>query len=111
MISLVNLAAALVILALLPCATARLARLSRDSIVEPIRTAIRRKYGEHSWQAELVGCHWCVGVWASLLANGWGWTLIAYSRVWPVWMCIGMGMLSIPAMAYLGSRMIDREDA
>lgn len=111
MISLVNLAAALVILALLPSATARVARLSRDTITEPIRSAVRRKYGQHSWQAELVGCHWCVGVWASLLTNSWGWTIIAISHVWPVWMCISLGLLSIPSMAYLGSRMVDREDA
>jgi hypothetical protein len=109
-ISLVNLAAALVILALLPSATARVARLSRDSIAEPVRSWVRRKYGIHSRPAELVACHWCVGVWASLLTSSWAWTLIWYSKVWSLGMCIGMGLLSIPAMAYLASRMIDRED-
>lgn len=111
MISLVNFAAALVILASLPAATARVARLlPRDSIASFVRNWARKKYGEHSTQAEFVTCHWCTGVWASLLTNIWGWTMIGLSHVWPVWMCIGMGLLSVPAVAYLASRMIDRED-
>lgn len=62
-------------------------------------------------RAELIGCHWCVGVWASLLSNTWGWTLIAYSRVFPTWMCVCLGLMAVPAVAYVASRMIDREDA
>jgi hypothetical protein len=111
-ISLVNFAATVVVLALLPGATARLARLlPRDGITSPIRSWVRRKYGEHSTQAEFVTCHWCNGVWASLLTNAWGWTLIGFSHVFPVWMCLGLALLSVPAVAYHASRMIDREDA
>lgn len=111
MISLVNVVASLVILALLPAATARLARLvPRDTIASFIRTWARKKYGEHSTKAEFFTCHWCQGVWASLLTNAWGWTLIGFSQVLPVWMCVGIYPLSVAAIAYLASRMIDRED-
>lgn len=111
MISLVNAVASLVVLALLPGATARLARLvTRDVIAEPLRTKIRRKFGENSLLAELIGCHWCVGVWASILTSAWAWTLIAYSHVLPVWVCVYIYPLSVLAVAYIASRMIDRED-
>lgn len=112
MISIVNLAATILVLVMLPAATARIARLiTRDSITSPLREWIYRRFGETSFLARLVECHWCSGVWASIATNTWGWTLIGYSKVFPTWMCIGLGALAIPATAYLASRMIDREDA
>lgn len=112
MISIVNLAATILVLVMLPAATARIARLiTRDSITSPIREWIYRRFGETSFLARLVECHWCSGVWASIATNLWGWTLVGYSKVFPIWMCIGLGTLAIPATAYLASRMIDREDA
>lgn len=98
-------------LALLPPATARLARLiTRDSICEPLRTWVRKKWGQQSMAAELIGCHWCVAVWSSLALNTWAWITIYRFNVWGLGFIFAVFMPSVLATAYLASRMIDRED-
>lgn len=98
-------------LALLPLAAARLTRLiTRDSIGEPLRSRVRKKWGEQSLPAELIGCHWCVGVWASLLLNSWAWITIHRFNVWGLGFIFAVFVPSVLATAYLASRMIDRED-
>jgi len=100
-----------VVLAQLPFATARLARLiPRDSIGSSIRSMVRKKYGEHSVRADFITCHWCQGVWAAILTNLFGWGVISLTGLMPVWMCALLMLISIPATAYQASRMIDRED-
>lgn len=100
-----------VVLAQLPYATARLARLlPRDSIFSSTRTWIRQKWGKESTQAEFATCHWCTGVWASLLTNSFGWTVIGLTGLISPLTCVLLGLISIPATAYQASRMIDRED-
>lgn len=98
-------------LALLPPATARLARLvTRDSIAEPLRSWVRKKWGEQSMPAELISCHWCIGVWSSLLLNSWAWIVIHRFNVWGLGFIFAVFVPSVLATAYLASRMIDRED-
>ena len=100
-----------VVLAQAPYATARLTRVvTRDTIGEPLRSWVRRKWGAQSMAAELIACHWCIGAWASILVNGFGWTLVALTGLLSTLTCVLLAMLAAPAVAYQASRMIDRED-
>jgi hypothetical protein len=109
-ITLVNFAAVVLILLLLIPAAARLTRLvSRDDITSLLRVWVYSKFGETSLPARLVQCHWCVGVWVSLILSGPTWVAIAHLTEWPPLIMLWMWMLSVPAVAYEASRKIDRE--
>lgn len=110
MISLVNFAAVLVALALLPSATARLTRLvTVDVITIGFRSWINRKFDQDSFVAKVVECYWCSGVWVSAVTSTFAWTVVALLQVWPLWVSVPLWLLTIPAVAYEASRKIDQE--
>lgn len=97
---------------LLPLATARLTRLIvRDIITEFLRIWIYRRFGEDSAPAKLVQCHWCAAVWMSAVTSSFAWSVVYVpGGLFKPWAAIGLWALTVPAVAYYASRMIDRED-
>lgn len=56
-------------LAVAAAAVARLTRLvTDDTLTAGFRAGLIRRFGPDSWPASLVGCPWCVSVWAGLAA-------------------------------------------
>ena len=111
MITLVNFAAAVLMLLLLVPAAARLTRLvSRDDITSPLRGWIYHKFGEESFLGRMIQCHWCAGVWVSGFVSIPTWIII-WDLV-PEWQAttkIWLWLLTVLGVAYEASRKIDRE--
>lgn len=81
----VVMASTLIALGIYVLAVMRLTRLvNADTILDPFRIRVARRYGPMSTVVEFLGCPWCVGMWFSLLLAiptvsflGWSWwTLI-----------------------------------
>lgn len=50
-------------------AVMRLTRLlNADTILDPVRIRLARRYGPEATVLEFLGCPWCVGFWLSLAA-------------------------------------------
>lgn len=100
----------LVALVVLVLANARAARLvSRDDITTPIRHWIDRRWGETSFAAQLVYCHWCAGVWTAAALSG---VAVAACATWGGWnsgMAVATWLPLTLAIAYGGSRLVDME--
>lgn len=100
----------LVALVVLALANARAARLlSRDDITTPIRHWIDRRWGEDSFAARLVYCHWCAGVWTAGWLSGWA---VAACAVWGGWswgLAMAVWLPLTLAVAYAGARLVDLE--
>lgn len=75
-------------------AVARVIRLvAEDTITEPIRQRIYRRFGVPSLPVELIGCPWCLGWWISA-------AFVLFAKLgglvsgWPA------ALVMIPAVAY-----------
>lgn len=72
------------LLVLYVLAVMRLTRLvTADTVLDPLRLRLARRYGPESRVLEFLGCPWCVGFWLSLAAApvviaavGWSWWLV-----------------------------------
>lgn len=100
----------LVAFVVLVLATARLTRLlTKDDLTIPMRAWIDGKFGPNSLASRMIWCHWCSGVWASLLTS-----TVAATAAWQWWSwnlgaVISGWLLLVPATAYAASRIIDME--
>lgn len=62
-------------------AVMRLTRLANaDTVLDPVRIKLARRYGAESAIITFLGCPWCIGLWLSVagaplavLALGWSW--------------------------------------
>lgn len=77
-----------VVVALVCLTSYRLTRLLvRDEFppIEVQRARVEARWGEHSWQAYLARCPWCMGVWASGAVT------------FATWLAVG---LTVPVLAW-----------
>ena len=66
--------AALITLALITLATARVTRIIvNDKIAEPLRTAILNRNGHDGWWTYLAHCPWCMGWWIAAASAALAW--------------------------------------
>lgn len=101
-----------VALVVLVLATARLTRvISKDNIFAPVSDWVTRKFGAHSFLANLINCHWCVGVWVSGATNAYALFIAALFGVITPWVAIALWPILAPAVAYAASLILDKEKA
>lgn len=92
-------------------AVARLARVwIIDDIFLPQRQALIRRYGPNSKPAKLATCYWCAAVWFSLATVTYLQTVLAAAG-WLPWQTLALLPITIPAVAYTGSVLLDLEEA
>lgn len=79
----------LLALAVYVLAVMRLTRLvNADTIFDPMRIAVARRYGPASTLVEFLACPWCVGMWFALLL-----AIPAVSFLgWPWWTVVPLGL-------------------
>jgi hypothetical protein len=92
-------------------AAARLTRVFNiDEIAAPLRTWIIGRYGEHSKPGKIVACYWCAGFWIAALCTTYAQVAICASG-YAHWYTLAGLPLTIPAVAYSASWILDREEA
>lgn len=86
---------------LLALAVARVIRLVVvDQITAPARRWVMSHFGEEGWQAYLVHCVWCSGIWVAV-------PLTVITLTWPdnrFW----LGFLLFLAVSHVGALIADR---
>jgi len=100
----------LVALVVLVLATARMTRLiCKDDLTTPVRLAIDKKLGEHSFLSRLIWCPWCVAVWVSLTTSSMAMqALYSFGHLSPKAAVLSW-LLLIPANAYAAAWVVDKE--
>lgn len=90
------------------------ARLTRvwiiDDIAAPLRRRLISRYGPNSKPAKLATCYWCAAVWFSLLATTYLHAIAAAAH-WLPWNTLTLLPITIPAVAYTSSVLLDLEEA
>ena len=77
------------ILPLYLLATMRLTRLiNADTILDPVRVRLARRFGPESGLLEFMSCPWCVGFWIALI----GAVLVTCQMHWPWYVAILLGL-------------------
>lgn len=95
--------ALLLVASLAGCRVTRIVMI--DTIADPIRQWVWRRYGVDSKPGILLGCPWCVSWWVSVVLVGFSWLAGMTSSLW-------VALLLIPAVAYLTpaiGRIIERD--
>lgn len=78
-----------VVLIVYVLAVMRLTRLlTADTVLDPVRIWLARKFGPESTVLEFLGCPWCVGFWLSLAAAP---AVVAYFG-WSWWWLVPLGL-------------------
>lgn len=55
-------------------AVARITRfINSDTLVEPVRRKVLRRYGPESWWYTLITCPWCMSVWVAAAVTPLAW--------------------------------------
>lgn len=92
-------------------AAARLTRVFNiDEIAAPLRGWIVGKWPPPSKPAKIVGCYWCAGFWISTLCTTYAQVAICAAGH-TSWRTLAALPLTIPAVAYAASWVLDREEA
>ena len=77
------------ILTMYVLASMRLTRLvNADTILDPVRVRLARRFGPESTILEFLGCPWCVGFWISLA----GAFVVSVPLQWPWHASIMLGL-------------------
>jgi hypothetical protein len=92
-------------------AAARLTRVFNiDEIAAPLRQWIINRYGADSKPGKIVRCYWCAGFWISMLCTTYAQVAICAGGL-ADWRTLAALPLTVPAVAYTASWVLDKEEA
>jgi len=96
------------ILTLYVLSVMRLTRLvNADTILDPVRIRLARRFGPTSGVLEFVGCPWCVGFWISLA----GAAVPVLLLEWPWWSMLPLGLAASQLIGMLAPLSSDEDIA
>lgn len=73
-------------------ALARLTRLvNADTLTDPLRIAVARRWGEDGWASYFMTCPWCVSIW------------LGFATAWLPVVAFGLTWWTYPLLALAGS--------